>query len=477
MIFFIVDRNIENSLLYKSKERLMNFVRLNYYLKNYIIALLILLAVSAAFAKAPESNVKHVAWSKNVSIYEMNVRQYSKEGTFRAAEKRLPELKKMGIGIVWLMPVNPIGELNRKGTLGSYYSVKDYRAVNPEFGTKKDLKDFVKRAHSLGLKVILDWVANHTSWDNQLIKDHPDYYTKDKDGKIVSPVPDWKDCADLNYDNQGLRKYMTDALKYWIKECDIDGYRCDVAAMVPTDFWDAARKELDKVKPVFMLAEAWEPELQANAFDMTYSWDMHHLFNDIAQGKKTAVSLDTLIGKESVKYPAGAYRMQFTSNHDENSWNGTEYERLGKGVEAFAVLAATMEGIPLVYSGQEAGFNKRLEFFEKDPIVWKSSPMRQLYTKLLNLKIKNRALWNGSEGGKLIKLSPSNDKAVFAFSRAKEQNKVIVILNLSGQEQKVTVNGDSLVGNFKGLFDGKNVKFSQKESFTLKPWEYRVYYK
>ncbi len=421
--------------------------------------------------------VKHVEWSKNASIYEANIRQHSKEGTFKKFEEYLPELKKMNVGIIWLMPINPIGEKNRKGSLGSYYSVRDYKDINPEFGTKEDFKRLVNKIHELGMYVIVDWVANHTSWDHNWITANPDFYTKDKDGKMVSPF-DWSDVADLNYDNKQLRSEMLDALKYWVKDFNVDGYRCDVAGMVPLDFWIDVRTELDKIKPVFMLAEDANPELQQNAFDMTYGWQYKDLFNEIAQGKKTAKDLkDYIKNDEEKKYNSDSYRMIFTSNHDENSWSGTEFERLGDAAENFLVLSNLLKGMPLCYSGQEAGFNKRLEFFERDPIVWKEHKFREIYTKLFALKKDNQALWNGLSGGELMILQTDNDETIFAFSRKKGNNEVVAVFNLSDKSQKVYVHDKSISGNFKNLNSGNAFILENNIALELKPWEYQVWVK
>jgi glycosidase len=296
----------------------------------------------------------HPEWAKNAVIYEVNLRQYTPEGTFKAFEQHLPRLKAMGVDILWLMPVNPIGIKNRKGSLGSYYSIKDYLGINPEFGTLDDFKSLIKKIHALGMHVIIDWVANHTSWDNNLITEHPDWYTHDPGGKIIPPVADWTDVADLNYDKKELREYMTNALIYWVKETGIDGFRCDVAGMLPVHFWNEAIPKVKAIKHVFMLAEDETPEMHDTAFDMTYSWEVYHMMNDIAKGKKTADKMDSVLKKDAAKFPPNAYRMQFTTNHDENSWNGTEYARLGDGAKAFAVMSYTIPGMPLIYSGQES---------------------------------------------------------------------------------------------------------------------------
>jgi len=272
--------------------------------------------------QSPPTEVVQPEWAYSANIYELNIRQFTKEGTFKALDPHLARLKEMGVDIIWLMPINPIGKKNRKGTLGSYYSVKDYMTVNPEYGTLDDFKTFVAKAHELGLKVIIDWVPNHSSWDNVLTVKHPDFYVRDEKGKFLPPVADWSDVIELNYDNPTMRKFMVDAMQYWIKETDIDGYRCDVAHGVPNDFWDDLRPALDSIKPVFMLAEAEIPEQQYKAFNMSYSWELHHIIHQIAKGEKNLMSLDTYFVKQKKLYPVDAYRMNFTTNHDEKHQQG-----------------------------------------------------------------------------------------------------------------------------------------------------------
>lgn len=418
--------------------------------------------------------VKHVDWSKNATIYEVNIRQYTPEGTFNAFAKHLPRLNEMGIDILWIMPIHPIGEKNRKGTLGSYYAVKDYYGVNPEFGTEEDFRNLINNVHELGMYVIIDWVANHSAWDNELINKHPEWYTKNEEGHIVSPVDDWTDVADFNFEVPEMRQYMTDALKYWVSEFNIDGYRCDVAGMVPVDFWNNVRYELDQIKPVFMLAEANEPELHKYAFDMTYAWDMHFLWNEIAEGEKTIEDLVQQFEKEQTKYGSDDYRMYFTSNHDENTWKGTALERLGKAVKPFTVLSATAPAMPLVYSGQEACLDKQLDFFEKDNINWdKACCLDELYSKLFKLKKDNPALWNGDFGGTMERIATTAEDKVFAFSRQKDEHKVITILNLSAEEVSFeftnTINGAGLTE----LFTDEKFEYSYK----LAAWDYKVFAK
>ncbi len=418
----------------------------------------------------------HVPWSRNATIYEVNIRQYTPQGTFKAFEQELPRLQKMGVDILWLMPINPLGEKNRKGSLGSYYSVKDYLAVNPEYGSKQDFIDLVKQAHALGMKIIVDWVANHTSWDNELITKHPEWYKKDSAGKIMLPVADWTDVAALDYSHPELREYMTDALLYWIKEADIDGYRCDVAGMLPISFWNEAIPKLKQVKPVFMLAEDESPKMHDTGyFDATYSWEMFHAMNAIAQGRKTAMVLDTLYNKELKKYPKDAYRMRFTSNHDENSWNGTEFERMGEGARTFAVLSFTFPGIPLIYSGQESAMNKRLRFFDKDTIPWGNYPLESFYATLLQLKKKNSLLASGDSAGMFIKVPTTNDKSVYAFIRRNVRDQMLVVLNLSGVSQTVVLKGNDFPGTYQETFTGTQSVIRNNEKLTIGAWAYRIY--
>lgn len=424
--------------------------------------------------QVPNEPFKAPEWSVNATIYEVNTRQFTDEGTFNAFLSHLPKLKEMGIDILWFMPIHPIGVKNRKGTLGSYYSIKNYTEVNPEFGTVQDFKNLVKEAHNLGMYVIIDWVANHTSWDNVWTETHPEFYTKDSTGNLVSPF-DWSDVIDLNYDNKELWNYMRDAMKYWVDECNIDGFRCDVAAMVPLEFWKWLRPQLQTNKKLFMLAEAHEPELH-EAFDMTYSWQLKDLFVGIAEGKMSAADLYNLFEKEKTEYPKDAYRMVFTTNHDENSWQGSDKERFGKYAKQFAVITGVVPGMPLVYSGMEADLDKKLLFFEKDPIKWKDSEYRNIYTKLFNLKKENKALWNGSNGGELVKID-TGDPSLFAFMREKDENKVLAIFNLSDKKKKVSLNNKLAVGDYKDLWTGQNHTVNDNYSLTLEPLGNIIFYK
>jgi glycosidase len=291
---------------------------------------------------------------------------------------------------------------------------------------------------------------------------------------MIAPF-DWTDVAQLNYDNDELRTAMIDALKFWVAEADIDGYRCDVAGMVPTDFWERARKELDMIKPVFMLAEAEQPDHHIRAFDMSYAWEMHHLMNKVAKGEAGADTFDIYFRKHDTLYPSNAYRMHFTSNHDENSWNGTEFERMGEGARTFAVFSATVPGMPLIYSGQEAALNKRLEFFEKDEIDWNDYPLGDFYRKLLSLKHQEEALWNGEYGGAFKRIKTSDNRSIYAFTRTKGNSHVVVILNLTAAPRSFTLKGSGYEGTYRNWMDGSS-EFTLwgRDVLELGAWGYLV---
>lgn len=436
-------------------------------------------AAASSYRPTPYVKLKHPEWAKNAVIYQINTRQFTREGTFRAAEAHLPRLKELGVDILWLMPVHKIGEKNRKGTLGSPYSVRDYYSVNPEFGTLEDLKHFVSAAHAEGMHVILDWVANHTAWDNNLVAEHPEWYDRDYKGDF-RPTPwwDWSDIIDLDFKHEGLRRYMTDAMKYWVREADVDGYRCDVAGFVPVDFWNNARKELDAIKPVFMLAE-WEArDLHAEAFDMTYAWSWYDAVQQVAQGKKKDLSgLFVYYSWNESSYPREAMRMTFLTNHDKNAWEATEFEAFGRGVEAAMVLSVVGEGMPLVYNGQEAGNTKRLQFFEKDPIEWREHPNGELYKKLFALKKRNTALWNGQWGATMVLVPNSAPARVFSFVRRNDADKVFAVINFSDQPQAVTFKENLYHGAYTDYFANRPAQLDASTRLELKPWDYRVFVK
>ena len=420
-------------------------------------------------------NIAHPAWSYQSNIYEVNVRQYTPEGTFKAFEKHLPRLKKMGVEILWFMPLTPIGLEGRKANeteLGSYYAVKNYKQINPEFGTMADWKALVKYAHSMGFKVLTDWVPNHSAPDNPWVKNHPDFYVKDKNGNIVSPY-DWTDTRKLNYENRELRDSMIDAMKFWLKESDIDGFRCDVAGDVPTDFWKDCIAQLKKIKNVFMLAEADKPELHLAGFDETYAWSVMEPLINVCSGKKSLTWFDSLLNHNLESFPKNAYRLYFITNHDWNSWEGTEFERYGSAYKTIAVLSQTMyKAVPLIYSGQEIPNKKRLKFFVKDTIQWNKYEMEPFYSTLLHLRKSNEALAADASYKKIV---TSNDVAIFAYTREKNKHKVAVILNLSNQLQSLTIKDVNLHGKPMNVFAKKKETLARNHVFTLKPWDYLVY--
>ena len=413
------------------------------------------------------------AWMLQSNIYEVNVRQYTPQGTFRAFEPSLQRLKDMGVEILWFMPITPISKTDRKGTLGSYYAVQNYTAVNPEFGTMDDWKSLVKKAHGMGFKVITDWVANHTGADNGWLTRHPGFFTKDKNGKVVSPF-DWTDTRDLNYDNKELRDSMTAAMKFWISESDIDGFRCDVAGEVPADFWKDCIAALRKEKEIFMLAEGDKGELHRAGFNASYPWDMFANLKDIAAGKKDALAIDTVLRRQDSTFPAGAVRMYFTSNHDENSWNKSDYGTFPGAAHApFAVFTQTMRNsLPLIYSGQEEPVLRKIEFFEKDNMHFAKYQRAGFYKTLLALRKKTPAL---ATDASFKKVSAGDDKALYAYVREKEGHKVLVILNLSNKEQAVNIKDASLQGKPYNIFLFQNEPVNPTHSFNLEPWGYVVY--
>jgi len=416
------------------------------------------------------------SWAINANIYEVNLRQYTEEGTIAAFEAHLPRLKEMGVDILWFMPIYPISVKKRKGTKGSYYAISDYMDVNPEFGTLEEFKALVAKIHEMGMYVILDWVANHTGWDHQWITDHPEWYAMNADtirhpyGHDGKPT-DWYDTAELNYDSEEMRSAMREALQFWVREADVDGYRCDVADLVPNDFWGSARKALDEIKPVFMLAEAEsEPEHFNVCFNVNYGWSFHHLLNETAKGNKNADDIVAHIQSLNERFPDHYFQMNFTSNHDENSWNGTASERMGAAEDAMTVIAFTAAGTPLIYSGQESGETKRLAFFEKDAIEWGSFEKAPFYQKLLELKRKNKALWNGPFGGEFKRVN--KEPEVLAFERKNDGDAVLVMVNLTAQPQ--TVNILAHYHHITDVFSGEEYDIHDNEAFELAPYGYKV---
>ena len=443
-----------------------------------LFAITILFSGCNLFRKEPPKGVPYPDWVKNSVIYEVNTRQYSPEGTFKALESDLQRIKDLGIDILWLMPVYPIGEKNRKipegakTSLGSYYSIKNYEAINPEFGTTEDFKSLVTRAHGMGFKVIIDWVANHTAWDHPWITQHPDWYRKDSKGKITTPF-DWTDCAQLDYANKAMRREMIGSMAFWVKNFDIDGFRCDMAGLVPTDFWIEARTALTEIKPLYLLAENEDkPEMCNYAFDSNYGWEMHHLMAAITQGKKNAGEVLRLQSKIDSGLPKRAFKINFITNHDENSWNGTAKEKFGNGEKLCAVLAYTLPGMPLVYNGQEAGMTKRLRFFAKDTIDWSNTRMITFYKTMNGLKHHNKALWNPPYGGKPVQLNNSAPDKIISFLRSSDAARVVVLANMSPDSITTTITTAVADGKYVNVFNKNKIELNaENRRCYFEPWE------
>ena len=434
-------------------------------------------APSADYTPQPYVQVTHPEWARDAVIYQINTRQFTPEGTFKAAQMQLPRLKQLGVDILWLMPIHPIGEVNRKGTLGSPYAIKDYFGVNPEFGSEADFRAFVDAAHAQDFKVILDWVANHTAWDNPLVTEHPDWYETDWKGDFhPTPWTDWADIIDLNYDNTELRAYKTEALKYWVEEFDIDGYRADVAGYVPLDFWETARAELDAIKPVFMLAEWQQRDLHRRAFDATYGWAWKEAAQRIAKGQSDAGDLRGFLGDQISTWPLDAYRMLYTENHDQNAWDGSTGNIYGDAYHAMLTLSFVTEGIPLIHNGQEVGNQNQLEFFERDPIDWGDYQHADgdLIKQLIALKKANPALHNGAAGGRIIPVSTDNPSQILSFAREKDGNWVLVFFNLSDSPADFQITDGPAAGAWTDALSGDTDTIRLGAARTYGPWQGKV---
>lgn len=449
--------------------------------KRSILSVILITSVLAIPSIQPSSAMVSTvlpSWAKTATIYEVNVRQYTSAGTFNAFAQSLPRLKSLGVKILWFMPIQPISVLNRKGSLGSEYSVANYTAVNPEFGTSEDFKNLVNTAHSLGFKIILDWVADHTGWDNPWIT-NKNWYHQDSAGNIISPEPDWSDVAWLDYSNQDMRAAMLEAMKYWVTQYDIDGFRADDATGVPSDFWSDAIQQLDQIKPMFMLAEAQGSKDLLNAgFNSDYGWNLLNVINEIGAGKADQIDVFVAAYADSQNYPTGTLPMTFITNHDENTNTGSEYARLGGGVQAMSALYFTYPGIPLIYSGQEVGNTKQIAFFDKDliPGLTQANSTSLFYSKLIALKNLNAALWNTATDP-LVPVQVTNHTVV-AYSRSVANDRVVTVVNASNQPQTVTISFGQLSGKYKTFISvAKNGSYNlpTSQTITLKPWQYQIY--
>lgn len=420
---------------------------------------------------------QRVEWRYRTNVYEVNLRQYTKEGSFNAFAKELPRLRKMGVETLWFMPVTPISKEKMKGSLGSYYACSDYTSVNPEFGTLDEFKALIGAAHEAGFKVIMDWVANHTGWDHVWTRSHPEYYQRDGNGNFKT-ASGMDDIIELNFSNPRLIAEMIEAMKFWIKECDIDGFRCDLAFWVTLDFWRKARPALDQIKPLFWLGEfdALDNPDYLEVFDAAYTWTWMHKTEAFYKNERNVPELEDLLQRYKAVFRGSTTGLYFTANHDENSWNGTEFEKYGDMAPALAVFSCTWEGIPLLYSGQELPNLKRLQFFEKDPIEWNGKyELEDFYKKLFTLRRTNPALAAGNGKVETNILDFKSDNHILGYTRKSGNNAVLVLLNLSPYPSRFMHGDAGITGKCKELFSGEEKDYPADHWFELPAWGYKVY--
>ncbi len=418
---------------------------------------------------------KRADWLPGTSIYEVNIRQFTEEGTFNAFAGHLPRLKEMGVEVLWFMPIHPIGEKNRKGSLGSYYSIRDFKAVNPEFGTAEDLNALIRNIHDLGMKLILDWVANHAAWDNVWVEDHPDYFERDPAGNFKAPY-DWTDVIQIDHTSTAEQHAMIDAMKFWVTDFDIDGFRADLAHLTPLSFWKKARTAVEPLKKnLFWLAET-EDFNYHEVFDASFTWEWMHKTEEYCRGITNLEGLKMILHRYYGTFPSSAYRMYFTSNHDENSWNGTEYEKYGDLARPLAVFSFTWNGIPLIYSGQELPNKKRLKFFDKDAIGWKPEcGLQEFYMVLLQLKKRNPALRACDPAVSSFILETSGNHSVLAYLRKNGDDSVLVILNLANESAPCLIGESMIDGDYIDVFSGRRTTLKSGEVLVLNAGAYLVY--
>jgi len=413
-----------------------------------------------------------VDWSVKCNIYEVNVRQYTEEGTFEAFSRQIPRLNEMGVEVLWFMPITPISATTRQGSLGSYYACSDYVSINPEFGSLEDFRNVVNIAHAHGMKVIIDWVANHTGWEHTWVNTHPEFYKRNAVGQFYDSN-NWHDVIDLNYYDQNMRRAMINALRFWVDNAGIDGFRCDMAHLVPLDFWRNARMELDKVRPLFWLAESEQVNYD-EVFDCIYAWNWMHktesFFKKTIGMHELRESIDAMIRN----FP-NCTHLLFTANHDENSWNGTEYEKYGSAALPLAVFSVTWKGVPLIYSGQENPNLKRLNFFDKDLIEWAINPqLHQFYQTLLQLRRRHPAIDGDKNSTAIFLETGAYDKAI-AFFRTRDNRKVLVLLNFSEDDIEIKLSDPDIEGNYREIFTQQEIDIKGSANFSMKGGGYAVY--
>jgi len=419
-----------------------------------------------------KTTFKKTTWADSATMYEVNIRQYTPEGTFKAFQKHLSRLKEMGVTILWFMPITPISKEVRQGSLGSYYACSSFTLINPEFGTVEDFKQLVHQAHLLGFKIIIDWVANHTGWDHEWTIEHPNWFIKNAKGEFTERNG-WHDVIDLNFEVLDMRTELIDAMRFWIYECDIDGFRCDMAHLVPLDFWQQARISCELIKPLFWLAECEVVDYH-QVFDATYAWWWMHETGKYQKSHSSLHEIRNVLHAYS-QYPKDAIKLFFTSNHDENSWNGTEYEKYGVAAKAWAVFSFTWHGMPLIYSGQEISNKKRLLFFDKDLIEWEGkTSLHEFYKTLADLRKTSEAI---SIGESFI-LPSNHDNEIMAYLRRRGEQIVLVLLNVSLKNKlNIHVHHDWLSGKFRSVFSNLEFDFKNKADFELQAGEFIVYEK
>lgn len=444
---------------------------------SFVTAFILTISIQIAFAQNQRDFSKENArpspdWVKDAVIYEIFPRQYSQKGDFNSITKDLDRLQNLGVTVLWLMPIHPIGKLKAKGTIGSPYAVQDYYAINPDYGTREDLKRLIAESHKRGMKVIIDIVANHTSWDSVMMKTKG-FHTTNEKGEIIPPIADWSDVADLNYDHAELRKYMIEMLKYWVREFDLDGFRCDVAGFVPTDFWETARAEVDKVKSDTIWLAEWEsPDLLVKAFDLDYSWANHAILDKVLHGNAPAYEIRKTWETDNAKNPRGALRMRFSDNHDERR----AIARFGeKGALAAQALAFTLDGVPMVYNGMENGDTTESGFpalFEKMPIFWDNAVRRPEFPKFYKGMIELRKNSAALRRGNLTWLENSDETRVLTFSRKSGNEEVVVAINMTSQPFFGAVEA---AGNFEEITPNVEKRAVGLPSLSLEGFGFRIF--
>ncbi len=427
-----------------------------------------------------ETFFKKATWINNTNIYEVNLRQYTPEGSFNAFAKELHRLFDMGVRTLWFMPITPISKKNGKGSLGSPYACSDYTSINPQLGNLYDFKSLVTLAHNMGFKVIIDWVANHTGWDHIWTISHPDYYKKDTTTGDFQIASGMDDIIELDFKNPALRKAMINAMEYWVKECDIDGFRADLAFWVELSFWKEARTHLEKIKTLFWLAEADpldNPEY-LEVFDAAYTWTWMHKTADFYKGNADLSILKNVLQQYENICDNNGIPLWFTSNHDENSWNGTEYEKYGDMAKMLSVFSFTYNGMPMIYSGQELPNLKRLEFFKKDVIEWNgNNQLHDFYKTLLALHTNNTALRAADPNCNTYQITSIEENNVIAFLRKKGNNEVLVLLNFSNEKITFEIHHEELDGIYLNVFSKELTELKGGKEFELQPWGFLVYEK